>query len=81
MTASGRAKKTFKVFEDAVKWAHKMNKNPKTIWSQRAYKCKKCLRFHTGKDPHNKLLTHKEDIYKNNMGIYIKKKSNQLLGK
>lgn len=66
MTSAGRAKKTFKVFEDAVSWAHKMNKNPKTIWSQRAYKCKKCLRFHTGKDPHNKLLSHKTNIYNRN---------------
>ena len=69
MTITGTAKKTFKVFEDAVKWAHKMNKNPKIIWSQRAYKCNKCLRFHTGKDPHNKLLQHKLNIYDNGKKI------------
>jgi len=64
MTATGKAKKTFKVFEDAVAWAHKQNKNPKNIWSQRAYKCSKCLKFHTGRDPHNIVLRHETDIYK-----------------
>lgn len=63
MTAAGKAKKTFKVFEDAVEWAHKMNKNPKNIWKVRAYKCKRCLKFHTGKDPHNILLKHETNIY------------------
>ena len=63
MTATGKAKKTFKVFEDAVAWAHKMNKNPKNIWKQRAYKCQHCLRFHTGRDPHNILLKHESNIY------------------
>lgn len=65
MTATGKAKKTFKTFEEAVEWAHKMNKNPKNIWSQRAYKCKKCFKFHTGRDPHKILLTHKTNIYDN----------------
>jgi hypothetical protein len=65
MTATGRAKKTFKVFEDAVKAAHKMNDNPKTIWKQRAYKCRICLRFHVGRDPHNIQLNHKINIYGN----------------
>jgi len=65
MTSYGKAKKTFKVFEDAVDWAHKQNKNPKNIWQVRAYKCKKCLRFHTGRDPHNILLRHDINIYKN----------------
>lgn len=65
ITATGRAKKTFKIFEEAVEAAHRMNANPKTIWKQRAYKCKNCLRFHTGKDPHNILLQHKINIYGN----------------
>ncbi len=64
ITATGKAKKTFKVFEDAVGWAHKQNKNPKNIWQVRAYKCKNCLKFHTGRDPHNILLRHDYDIYK-----------------
>ena len=63
MNASGRAKKTFKVFEDAVAWAKKMNENPKFIYKQVAYKCDKCLKFHTGKSQHNTLLNHKENIY------------------
>jgi len=61
----GKAKKTFDVFEDAVEWAHKMNKNPKNIWKQRAYKCKQCLKFHTGRDPHKILLRHETNIYNN----------------
>jgi hypothetical protein len=65
ITASGRAKKTYKIFEDAVKAANKMNANPKTLWKQRAYKCHNCLRFHTGKDPHNIAIHHEKDIYKN----------------
>lgn len=65
MSAHGRAKKTFKKFEEAVKWAHKMNKNPKFIWAQVAYKCEHCLRFHTGKNHHNIRLTHKTNIYEN----------------
>ena len=63
MTVTGKAKKTFKVFEDAVKWAHKMNDNHKNLWKVRAYKCNNCLRFHTGRDPHNIKLIHKTNIY------------------
>ena len=69
ITATGKAKKTFRVFEDAVAWGHKMNKNPKNIWKQRAYKCKHCLKFHTGRDPHNILLRHDTDIYDNGAEI------------
>ena len=65
INAYGRAKKTFNVFEDAVEWAHKMNKNSKNIWKVRAYKCKHCLKFHTGRDPHNIRLVHDINIYKN----------------
>lgn len=57
-------KKTHNTFEDAVTWAKKMNKNPKFIHKQVAYKCKKCLKFHTGRSKHNTLLIHKIDIYK-----------------
>ena len=63
MNATGRAKKTFNTFEDAVTWAKNMNENPKFIFKQVAYKCNKCLKFHTGKSQHNTLLTHKENIY------------------
>jgi len=69
MNAHGGAKKTFRVFEDAVKWAHKMNKDPRNIWQVRAYKCKNCLKFHTGRDPHNILLRHKTNIYENGTKI------------
>lgn len=62
-TATGREKKTFRVYEDAVKWAKRMNKNPKVIYKQVAYKCSICLKFHTGKSKHNTLLKHKIDIY------------------
>lgn len=65
MNAHGKAKKTFKTFEDAVAWAKKMNENPKFIYKQVAYKCNKCLKFHTGRSQHNTLLTHKENIYEN----------------
>ena len=65
MNASGREKKTFNVFEDAVEWAKKMNKNPKFIYKQVAYKCNSCLKFHTGRSQHNTLLIHKENIYAN----------------
>jgi len=63
MTVTGKAKKTFSTFDDAVAWAHKMNKDPKNIWKVRAYKCKYCFKFHTGRDPHNILLQHKINIY------------------
>jgi hypothetical protein len=63
--SSGKLKKTFKTFEDAVEWAKRMNKNPKFIHKQVAYKCTYCLRFHTGKSIHNTLLEHKENIYEN----------------
>jgi len=66
MLSSGRAKKTFNKFEDAVNWAHKMNKNPKIIWAQVAYKCNKCYKFHTGKNNHNIILQHKINIYIDN---------------
>jgi len=67
MNANGIAKKTFKTFEEAVKWAHKMNENPKFIHKQVAYKCNKCLRFHTGKSQHNTKLVYKVNIYKNEL--------------
>jgi len=63
--ATGKPKKTFKVFEEAVAWAKRMNENPKFIHKQVAYKCKECLRFHTGRSPHNTLLKHEQNIYKN----------------
>ena len=63
--ATGRLKKTFKTFEEAVNWAKRMNENPKFIHKQVAYKCKHCLKFHTGKSPHNTLLVHKENIFEN----------------
>jgi len=69
MTSFGRAKKTFNSFEDAVKAAHTMNENPKTIWAQVAYKCNKCYKFHTGKNKHNILLNHKIEIYNDSKGI------------
>lgn len=65
MTVHGKPKKTFKRFEEAVEWAKKMNKNPKFIHKQVAYKCKYCLRFHTGKSKHNTKLNHEINIYKN----------------
>ena len=65
MNATGRAKNTFKTFEEAVQWAKKMNENPKFIHKQVAYKCNKCLKFHTGRSKHNTLLVHKENIYLN----------------
>jgi len=61
--STGIAKKTFKTFEDAVEWAKKMNKNPKFIHKQVAYKCKNCLRFHTGRSQHGTLLTYSKNIY------------------
>jgi hypothetical protein len=61
---TGRPKKTFKVFEDAVKWAKRMNKNPKFIHKQVAYKCQHCLKFHTGRSQHGTLLVHNVDIFK-----------------
>lgn len=61
----GKPKKTFKTFEEAVDWAKKMNKNPKFIYNQVAYKCKKCLKFHTGKSQHNTKLQHKINLYEN----------------
>lgn len=65
LNAHGGAKKTFKRFEDAVQWAKKMNQNPQFIHKQVAYKCDKCLRFHTGRSKHNTLLNHKINIYNN----------------
>lgn len=65
INAYGKAKKTFKTFEEAVEWAHKMNDDPRTIWAQVAYKCNHCLKFHVGRNPHKILLHHKENIYKN----------------
>ena len=59
INAHGHAKKSFKTFEEAVRWSHTMNDNERTIWAQQAYKCKICLKFHTGKNPHNILLPHK----------------------
>jgi len=64
--ASGKLKKTFKTFEEAVDWAKKMNENPKFIHKQVAYKCAQCLKFHTGKSPHNTLLNHSVNIFENN---------------
>ena len=43
--------------------AKKMNKNPKFIYKQVAYKCKTCLKFHTGRSRHNTLLNHKNNIF------------------
>jgi hypothetical protein len=63
--ATGRLKKTFSTFEEAVNWAKRMNTNPKFIHKQVAYKCPRCLKFHTGKSPHNTLLIHKENIFEN----------------
>jgi hypothetical protein len=63
VTAHGSPKKTFKTFEDAVRWAHKMNDDPRTIWAQVAYKCKVCSKFHVGRNSHNKILIHKSNIY------------------
>ena len=42
-TATGRQKKTFDAMEDAIKWAKKMNVNPKVIYKQVAYKCNYCF--------------------------------------
>lgn len=60
---TGIAKKTFKTFEEAVEWAKQQNQNPRTIHKQVAYKCKHCLKFHTGRSQHNTLLTHDKNIY------------------
>lgn len=60
----GKPKKTFDTFEEAVAWAKRMNNNPKFIHKQVAYKCRVCLKFHTGKSPHNTLLKHEQDIYR-----------------
>lgn len=65
INAHGKAKKTFSKFEDAVKWAKNMNNNPKFIHKQVAYKCKNCLRFHTGRSKHNTVLEHNINIFKN----------------
>lgn len=62
-TAHGSKKKTFNTFEDAVNWAKIMNKNPRFIYKQVAYKCEHCLKFHTGKSPHNTKLNHKETAW------------------
>jgi len=61
---TGKPKKTFKTFEEAVAWAKRMNANPKFIHKQVAYKCKECLKFHTGRSIHNTLLKHECDIYR-----------------
>ena len=65
MNAFGKAKKTFKIFEEAVAWAKRMNTNPKFIHKQVAYKCNHCYKFHTGRSQHNTLLEHKVNIYEN----------------
>lgn len=65
MNAWGKPKKTFITFEDAVEWAKKMNKNPKFIHKQVAYKCWSCFKFHTGRSQHNTKLEHKVNLYKN----------------
>ena len=80
INASGVPKKTFKVFEDAVDWAHKMNKNPRTIWAQQAYKCRNCLRFHVGRNPHKILLRHKENLYDEKKKIKVSKGPCQYCG-
>ena len=63
--ATGKPKKTFNTPEEAIAWAKKMNENPKFIHKQVSYKCKQCLRFHTGRSLHNTILTHNINIYKN----------------
>ena len=65
INANGTSKKTYKVFEEAVKCAKKINTYPKTIHKQVAYKCNYCLRFHIGRSKHNTLLVHNTNIYKN----------------
>ena len=65
MNAWGKPKKTFTVFEDAVAWAKRMNTNPKFIHKQVAYKCRHCLKFHTGRSQHNTKLEHKVNLYNN----------------
>ena len=60
---SGKLKKTFKTFEGAVEWAKRMNRDPKFIHKQVAYKCTHCLKFHTGKSIHNTLLSHSKNIW------------------
>lgn len=65
---SGLAKKTFKTFEEAVEWAKNQNENPRTIHKQVAYKCRYCLKFHTGRSIHNTLLTHNTNIYDQTSG-------------
>ena len=63
INSNGIKKKTFKTFEDAVKWAKRINKNPKFIYKQVAYKCNYCLKFHTGKSKHNTKLIHKINLW------------------
>jgi len=65
INANGIHKAMHNSFEDAVKAAHKMNGNPKTIWAQVAYKCNICYKFHTGRNKHNILLHHTQNIYNN----------------
>lgn len=65
MNAHGGAKKTFKKFEEAVEWAKRMNKNPKFMYKQVAYKCNYCLKFHTGGSPHKTKLEHNINIFDN----------------
>lgn len=65
MNAWDKPKKTFKTFEDAVKWAKRMNTNPKFIYKQVPYKCDKCLKFHTGRSQHNTKLEHNVNIFYN----------------
>lgn len=67
INATGLPKKTFNTFEDAVKWAKRMNENPKFIYKQVAYKCKKCLKFHTGRSIHDTKLIHKTNIYEHSI--------------
>lgn len=63
VNAYGKQKKTFKTFEDAVKWAKRMNQKPTTIHKQVAYKCSNCLKFHTGRSKHNTVLHHDTNPY------------------
>jgi len=63
INANGIPKKKYKTFELAVKAARKINKNPKTIWKQEAYKCKVCLKYHTGRNKHNIKAEHNINIY------------------
>jgi len=64
--AYNKEKKKYKTFEEALANAKRFNAYPKTIHKQVAYKCRQCLRFHTGRSVHGTLNTHKVDIFQNN---------------